>query len=793
LSFAGHRPFTMEAWVKPAAAPKDAPRPDGTKQAIFSKSGEFVMYLDASLQLSFMREVKPAGTGQAISFSTDSEAAKLSEGVWSHVATTYDGVDLRLFVNGTLSATYGKAQNGGKAIPECPVSTELEGSHLLLGADRVGASIMSNGQIVSIFQGEIDETRLWDVARTADEIVDACNRTLSSVPNTLLAYHTFDEGKGATSEDMTGLHHNLEFARASDGGQWKPSWPKSTAPLGTMCPNKCSKRGRCDMGTCKCSGGFGGPDCMGFKCPADCSGHGTCNFHTGICDCKSGQGKEQGWQGADCATPRCPKDCMNRGQCVNGQCICSSRYTGDSCELLACPAHCNHHGRCKQTSSGPVCICDKDWRGEACQTRNCPPLDSTGDCNGKGMCNQATGKCFCNPTWSGDDCSVGVCPSNNCNGHGSCKLGESITVTEVPFRVELALDFAFVSASIKDFSAAFSADIAAAVGVPSNRVEIDSVAAGSVHVELRFTAYAGPSPSDLFDKLIESHSRGEIAWDKVLDYLTSVFPQAVQDSHEGPAIISIKRKEAQPDAKSASVKTGKCTCEWGWTGDGCQYPTGPTGCPNDCMGRGKCVGADSDGMPTGKNPRGGTCQCESGPNGVYKMPNCRRPACPKGENGLECSGIGACMKDGTCQCPCEYHGSKACESKDGGCPKNCNGRGKCVCGKCFCQHMFLGPDCGVEICPEGPVEKSGAGGSKPLKEVCSGHGQCTMQGCKCQKGFTGEDCGTDQTWPSKHVTVCFDDNCETRAGYFFKDGMKNSVETGDDDAFRGDSEPSPNQ
>ena len=50
-----------------------------------------------------------------------------------------------------------------------------------------------------------------------------------------------------------------------------------------------------------------------------------------------------------------------------------------------------------------------------------------------------------------------------------------------------------------------------------------------------------------------------------------------------------------------------------------------------------------------------------------------------------------------------------------------------------------------------------------------------MQGCKCDRGYAGATCSDMTQWPSKHVTVCYDSDCESRAGYFFKVGMKKSV------------------
>ena len=69
---------------------------------------------------------------------------------------------------------------------------------------------------------------------------------------------------------------------------------------------------------------------------------------------------------------------------------------------------------------------------------------------------------------------------------------------------------------------------------------------------------------------------------------------------------------------------------------------------------------------------------------------------------------------------------------------NCNGNGKCKCGKCECSEGYVGEFCTCEL-DECPVsEKDG--------KVCSGHGKCNtcsannVPGCTCEDGWTEDDC-----------------------------------------------------
>ena len=91
-------------------------------------------------------------------------------------------------------------------------------------------------------------------------------------------------------------------------------------------------------------------------------------------------------------------------------------------------------------------------------------------------------------------------------------------------------------------------------------------------------------------------------------------------------------------------------------------------------------------------PRGacvnGTCVCAAG----WAGHDCGEMACP-GENGLLCSGHGACDAiKGLCVCADGWAGD-ACERVACGTHKCLNG-GQCVHDRCFCNDGWTGPNCG---------------------------------------------------------------------------------------------------
>ena len=142
--------MTLSAWVRPTALG------DWRTVVMKSRPGGLAYALYAHTDTN-----RPAGVIQTAS-EQDARggASQLPLNAWTHLATTYDGANVRLYLNGALAAT--RAATGS-----ITVST---------GALQIGG----NSVWSEWFKGLIDEVRVYSRALSADEI--AADRDRAVVP-----------------------------------------------------------------------------------------------------------------------------------------------------------------------------------------------------------------------------------------------------------------------------------------------------------------------------------------------------------------------------------------------------------------------------------------------------------------------------------------------------------------------------------------------------------------------------------------------------------------------------------
>lgn len=119
----------------------------------------------------------------------------LKNGVWHHVAGTYDGNVMKVYINGVFQ--------GDDSIGTISIVQTNE----VLAFGRLGAID------AEYYWGELDEIRIWNVARTQEQLQSTMNDTLgpeyyANPGSGLIGYWRFDEGADTTAFDLTGNHND---------------------------------------------------------------------------------------------------------------------------------------------------------------------------------------------------------------------------------------------------------------------------------------------------------------------------------------------------------------------------------------------------------------------------------------------------------------------------------------------------------------------------------------------------------------------------------------------------------
>jgi hypothetical protein len=138
--------FTLESWVRPEGELKNDP-------VIFKEGSGHLNY---ALEVGRVTTGDPEGsigTSASPNHQQAVAAKALEANVWSHLAVTFDGATLRLYVDGELVDT--------EAIEVADSGRE--------GALKIGC----DSQYGEYFKGRIDEVKLYNRALSGDEVQDS--------------------------------------------------------------------------------------------------------------------------------------------------------------------------------------------------------------------------------------------------------------------------------------------------------------------------------------------------------------------------------------------------------------------------------------------------------------------------------------------------------------------------------------------------------------------------------------------------------------------------------------------
>ncbi len=179
--------ITLEAWINVAAQKQWA----GIITNIYDTGGAesgYGLLLDGGSGFYFGLKLPSSGINYP--YTTEANTIKLNQ--WHHIAGTYDGQQMKLYVDGVEKIK--------KEIAANSIDYSIE-NDLRLG-------MYKDNDEFHAFPGKITEVRLWNVARSAEEIKATMNQRLQGNEVGLVGYWPLNECSGEQVTDKTGKGNN---------------------------------------------------------------------------------------------------------------------------------------------------------------------------------------------------------------------------------------------------------------------------------------------------------------------------------------------------------------------------------------------------------------------------------------------------------------------------------------------------------------------------------------------------------------------------------------------------------
>jgi hypothetical protein len=204
----GNAPRTFEAWINPASV--------SGAHTVFSY-GDFVS-LERAGMLIVDGHLYWVGEGNDVVGN-----ATIPTGVWTHVAISYDGTNLSLYVNGALDVS--------APLPNGPAQTT--------GFEWTMSNTSGDAATRESFAGQIDEVKVWSTARSAADVFADANNCTGTSAIGLVAYYKLDDGPNSPSAsdssatDSPGTLNNIDIATAwvADTLPQNPTACQAAAPV----------------------------------------------------------------------------------------------------------------------------------------------------------------------------------------------------------------------------------------------------------------------------------------------------------------------------------------------------------------------------------------------------------------------------------------------------------------------------------------------------------------------------------------------------------------------------------
>ena len=156
---------------------------------------------------------------------------------WVHLAMTYDGGVLRLYINGSNDLNTGAVDTSDGQVVDSGVTGKSIAysinTPVMIGADAIGTGNLSNQLTVN---GLIDETAIWSTALDQQAITKIYNNGAATINLTVASgdydnqaslegYWRFEEGTGTTVADSSSNSNTVTLVN-------NPAWSDVALPLG---------------------------------------------------------------------------------------------------------------------------------------------------------------------------------------------------------------------------------------------------------------------------------------------------------------------------------------------------------------------------------------------------------------------------------------------------------------------------------------------------------------------------------------------------------------------------------
>ncbi|MCX6304051.1 MAG: T9SS type A sorting domain-containing protein [Bacteroidetes bacterium] len=188
--------FTIEAWVYHNTLPAAVQRYITISPEVAVLRYDGTIYGGTNALHFYIKKANGSLAGFLV-------ANVLTTGTWMHIAGTYDGTTMKLYLNGTLLKS---ASPGGGLYPPSG-----------------GFSFSSGGS--EVFNGKMDEMSIWDNVRSVTDIREDMYRTAPLSDAHLMNYWQFNNGTGTTVTDLKGA------ANGTLNNMNNTNWVASTIPF----------------------------------------------------------------------------------------------------------------------------------------------------------------------------------------------------------------------------------------------------------------------------------------------------------------------------------------------------------------------------------------------------------------------------------------------------------------------------------------------------------------------------------------------------------------------------------